>query len=156
MSSEMLSLRRPKDFFLGLIFLVIAIGLVIYARQYEFGTARQMGPGLFPVLLGFLLGGFGCLQVILGFVGEPEPGEPMELRAITLVLTASALFGILIRPAGLLISTLVLVVVAGAAYRSRKPWPLLFYAIAMAVGCVVVFPWLLGQQIPILGSWFDR
>ena len=100
-------------------------------RQAVTGNADKIGE---------LLGG------ILGAVGGNAMGLPV----------ASALFGILIRPAGLLISTLVLVVVAGAAYRSRKPWPLLFYAIAMAVGCVVVFPWLLGQQIPILGSWFDR
>jgi len=156
MSSETLSLKRPKDFLLGVIFLVIAVGLVIYARQYEFGSARQIGPGFFPEVLGFLLGGFGCLQVALGFFGEPEPGETIELRAITLVLSACALFGILIRPAGLFVSTLVLIVVAGVAHRSRRPVPLLLFAVAMAVGCVVVFPWLLGQQIPVLGSWFDR
>jgi len=149
-------LRKPRDFFLGLIFLVIAVGLVIYARQYEFGSARQIGPGFFPMLLGFLLGGFGCLHIALGFFGEAEPGEPIELRPIALVLAGVALFGILVRPAGLFISTLTLVIVAGAAYRSRRPLPLLIYAVAMAAGCVVVFPWLLGQQIPVLGSWFDR
>ncbi len=156
MSSAILLLRKPKDFFLGLIFLVIAVGLVLYAREYEFGTARQMGPGYLPVLLGLLLGGFGCLLLILSFSGEREPAEPFEIRAGALIIAATALFGILIRPAGLLVSTFILVVIAGAAYRSRKPLPLVLYAVGLAIGCVVVFPWLLGQQIPVLGSWFDR
>ena len=156
MSGAILFTRRPKDFFLGLIFLTIAFVLVVYTRQYELGTARQMGPGYLPLVLGLLLGGFGVFSVVLSFFGEPEPAEPLELRACALILIATALFGILIRPLGLLGSTLILVVIAGAAQRSRRPVPLFLYALGLAIGCVVVFPWLLGQQIPVLGSWFDR
>lgn len=156
MSGAILALRKPKDFFLGLIFMTVAVVLVVYTRQYDAGTARQMGPGYLPLVLGLLLGGFGVFSVVSSFFGEPETAEPLELRACALILLATALFGILIRPAGLLVSTFILVIVAGAAYRSRRPIPLFLYAIALAVGCVVVFPWLLGQQIPVLGSWFDR
>jgi hypothetical protein len=149
-------LRKPKDLILGLIFLGIAAGVLIYARQYDMGTTRQMGPGYLPTALGLLLGGFGALLVGTSFFGELEPAEPPGIRASLFVLTGVALFGLLIRPAGLIVSILVLVVVAGLAYRSRKPLPLLIYAACLAAACVIVFPWMLGQQIPVLGSWFAR
>ena len=148
--------RKPKDFFLGLIFAGIAAGVVVYSRQYELGTARQMGPGYLPLVLGLLLGGFGVFLLVFSFFGEREPGEAVDMRPSILVLASIALFGLLIRPAGMIVSILVLVIVAGFAHRSRKLVPLLLYAVALAAGCVVVFPWLLGQQIPVLGSWFVR
>lgn len=150
------ALRKPKDLLLGLFFLGIAAGLVIYARQYDMGTARQMGPGYLPLVLGVLLACFGALLVGSSFSGEHEPAEPLGLRPSIFVLGGVALFGILIRPAGLIVSILVLVLVAGFAYRSRRPVPLLIYAVCLAAGCVIVFPWMLGQQIPVLGSWFVR
>jgi hypothetical protein len=156
MPAASLMLRKPKDFFLGLIFAGIAAGVVVYSRQYELGTARQMGPGYLPLVLGLLLGGFGAFLLLSSFFGEREPGEALDMRPSILILGSTALFGLLIRPAGLIVSILVLVMVAGFAYRSRKPAPLMLYAVALAAGCVVVFPWLLGQQIPVLGYWLVR
>jgi hypothetical protein len=151
-----LLLRKPKDFFLGLIFLGIAIGVVAYSREYDLGTARQMGPGYLPLVLGLLLGCFGALLTVGSFFGEHEPAEALGMRPSILILGAAALFGLLIRPTGLIVSILVLVVVSGLAYRSRKAVPLALYAIGLAAGCVIVFPWMLGQQIPVLGSWLFR
>ena len=149
-------LRKPKDFFLGLIFLGVAVAVIFFSRDYEFGTARQMGPGYLPFVLGLVLGGFGLFLTGGSFIGEHEPGEPIDFRPSLLVLGGATLFGLLIRPAGLIVSTLVLVIVSGLAYRSRKKVPLVLYAAALAAGCVIVFPWMLGQQIPVLGSWFTR
>ena len=149
-------LRKPKDLFLGLIFLGIAAGVLVYSRQYEMGTARQMGPGYLPFVLGLVLAGFGAVLAGASFFGEHEPAEPLGMRASVLVLAAVTAFGLLIRPAGLVVSIPVLVVIAGFAYPARKTAPLVLYAACLAAGCIIVFPWMLGQQIPILGYWFVR
>jgi hypothetical protein len=149
-------LRKPKDFFLGVIFLCIAIGVVAYSREYDLGTTRQIGPGYLPLVLGLLLGCFGAFLTAASFFGEHEPAEPLSIRPSILILGAAALFGLLIRPTGLIVSILVLVVVSGLAYRSRKAVPLALYAAGLAAGCAIVFPWMLGQQIPVLGSWLVR
>lgn len=150
------SMKKPQDFFLGLIFLGVAIVVGVYSREYDLGTTRQMGPGYLPLVMALILGCFGVFLMVSGFFGEHEPGEPLGMRQSFLVLGAAALFGLLIRPAGLIIATLTLVIVAGFAYRPRKIIPLIAFAVALTAGCVVVFPWLLGQQIPVLGSWFVR
>jgi hypothetical protein len=149
-------LRKPKDFFLGLIFLGIAIWLVVHSYEYDFGTARQMGPGYLPWVLGVALGAFGVVLMGGSFLGAHEPAESLGLNPMLLVLGGVALFALLIRPAGLIVSILALVGVSGFAYRQRKVLPLILYGIALAVGCVLVFPVMLGQQIPILGTWFLR
>jgi hypothetical protein len=156
MPAAFFSPRKPKDFFLGLIFSGIAAGVVTYSRQYELGTARQMGAGYLPLVLGLLLVGFGAFLLVSSFFGEREPGEPLDIRPGILILASAALFGLLIRPAGLIVSILLLVIVSGLAYRSRKIAPLVLYALGLAAGCVIVFPWMLGQQIPVLGTWFVR
>ncbi len=150
------SMKKPQDFFLGLIFLGVAIVVGVYSREYDLGTTRQMGPGYLPLVLALLLGCFGIFLMVSGFFGAHEPAEPLGVRQSIFVLGAAALFGLLIRPAGLIVAILVLVIVAGFAYSPRKIGPLLAFAVALAAGCVIVFPWLLGQQIPVLGSWFVR
>ena len=147
-------LRKPKDLTLGLIFLGIAIGVGVYSAEYELGTARQMGPGFMPLMLALLLGFFGAVLLVGSFFGDYEPAEPIGIQPAILVLGAVALFGFLIRPAGLILSVVALVVVAGFAYRPRKVLPLASFAICLAAACVFLFPWMLGQQIPVIGSWF--
>lgn len=147
-------LRKPKDLALGLVFLGIAIGVGLYSREYEFGTSRQMGPGFMPLLLALLLGFFSVVLIVGSFFGEHEPAEPLGIRPAILVLSAATVFGFLVRPAGLALSIVALVIIAGFAHRPRKVVPLVLYAICLAAACVLLFPWMLGQQIPIIGSWF--
>jgi hypothetical protein len=149
-------LRKPKDFLLGLIFLGIAIWLVVHSYEYDFGTARQMGPGYLPWVLGVALSAFGVVLIGGSFFGAHEHAEPFGLHPMLLLLGGVALFALLIRPAGLIVSILATIGVSGFAYRKRRMLPLAIYGIALAVGCVLVFPLMLGQQIPILGSWFLR
>jgi putative tricarboxylic transport membrane protein len=151
-----ITLRKPKDLVFGFILVCIAVGMVTYSGQYALGTARQMGPGYLPLVLGLVLGVLGTVLAVGSFFGEREPFEAIGIRPSFLILSAAALFGLLIRPAGLIVGIVALVVVAGFAYPSRKPIPLLICAAGLAAGCVIVFPWLLGQQIPVLGTWFVR
>jgi len=61
-----LNWQRTRDFWAGLMFALIGGSAMWIARGYPFGSARSMGPGYFPVVLGGLL-------VILGAVIMSEP-----------------------------------------------------------------------------------
>jgi hypothetical protein len=73
---------------------------------------------------------------------------------VLVVVGATALFGLLLRPLGLAGALLVLVVLSAYA-STRFRWPVaLALAGALALGSSLVFVRLLGLPIPILGSWF--
>jgi hypothetical protein len=52
-------IRSPKDFWSGLIFVVLGAAFVALALQYRLGDMHRIGPGLFPTLVGSLLVGLG-------------------------------------------------------------------------------------------------
>ncbi len=45
---------------------MLAAGLffALYGSRYDFGTTARMGPGYFPVVLGWILAGFGLLVAV--------------------------------------------------------------------------------------------
>ena len=48
-------IKSQKDFFAGLLYVVIGGGFAIGATNYTVGNAARMGPGYFPLLVGILL-----------------------------------------------------------------------------------------------------
>ena len=48
-------LRSNQDVLAGVLFLLIGLGAVAGARDYEMGTAMRMGPAYFPTVLGWIL-----------------------------------------------------------------------------------------------------
>ena len=56
-------IKSQKDFFAGLLYVVIGGGFAIGATNYTVGNAARMGPGYFPLLVGILLAILGTLPV---------------------------------------------------------------------------------------------
>jgi hypothetical protein len=52
-------IKSQKDFFSGLMFLLVGIAFAWGAGGYSVGTGARMGPGYFPMVLGVLLAGIG-------------------------------------------------------------------------------------------------
>ena len=71
-------IKSQKDFFAGLLYVVIGGGFAIGATNYTVGNAARMGPGYFPLLVGILLGGVPSL-------GIPSLGVIVGIIVITLV-----------------------------------------------------------------------
>ncbi|MCC6870733.1 MAG: tripartite tricarboxylate transporter TctB family protein, partial [Burkholderiales bacterium] len=51
----MLSIRNPKDFWAGILFIALGIFAITVGSNYTLGSAARMGPGYFPRILGILL-----------------------------------------------------------------------------------------------------
>lgn len=148
------NIRHPKDFWTGIIFLVVGLVAVIVGRNYTMGTAGRMGPAYFPTILGGLLALIGLAAIVRAFFRQGEPIGKLAIKQTILVLASVLLFGFLIRGGGVLVSVLAIIVVAGYASEHFK-WR---YAIPVALGLsafsVVVFIKLLGLPIDIIGPWF--
>jgi putative tricarboxylic transport membrane protein len=148
--------RKPKDLILGAIFLLISLVVISMAAGYEMGTSRQMGPGYLPVILGACLSLIGLILVCGSFFGPVVARDAFMLRPAVFVLGATLMFAVLIRPLGLLVTVFLLVLPAALASGRHRVVPVVALALALSVGTTVLFPLVLGQQIPVLGYLFGR
>ncbi|MBP0441172.1 tripartite tricarboxylate transporter TctB family protein [Tianweitania sediminis] len=151
-------LRRPKDLYSGVLFLIIGAGTLALSGGLPFGTARSMGPGYFPTVLGCLLCVLALLQVVKSFFGAPDPIDPFNVataRAAIGVLGGTVLFGLLVRQAGLAPTLLITTLISALGLRGFGVKPAVVLALVLSVGCSIIFVQLLGLPVPILGSLFD-
>jgi len=149
-------IRNPKDFWTGAIFMAFGGAAVILGRDYPFGTTFKMGPGYFPTVLGALLALVGLITVLRGLLRPGTALGTLAYREILLVLTATVLFGVLLRGAGLMVAVVLLVMVGAYASRYFRWGTALALAAGMAAFCVLVFVKALGLPLPILGPWFGQ
>ena len=149
-----LHIRNPKDFWTAVIYIAIGSIFLIISRDYPMGSTLKMGPAYFPTVLSSLLIIIGIISLARSFIQRGTPIGSFTFRGLLLVVTATILFGLIVRGAGLVITLPALVIIS--AYASiRFRWK---ESIALAAGltlfCILVFLKGLGVPLPILGSWF--
>jgi hypothetical protein len=148
-------IRRPSDFYSGLIFLGVGILAIAQAVDYPLGTLRTMGPGYFPILVGVLLCGVGLALVGKSTAGEAEEPVTISLWPLFLVLGGLLVFALILLKAGLFAAIVLLVMIVSGASGKYGLLRSAALALLLAVACVSVFVLALGQQLPVFGEWFD-
>jgi len=145
----MATIRHPKDFWSGVIFIAIGLFAIIHGTKYSLGTAARMGPGYFPRILGILLILLGAILSFraLRLNGPPLPG--WKWRPTVVVLGSVVLFGTIVQPVGIAISTVILIVGASAASPEFRPREALIAGVLLAALAVGVFVIGLKLQLPI-------
>lgn len=159
-----MKIKGQKDFFAGLMFLVVGVAFAIGATDYSIGTGARMGPGYFPMILGVLMSILGLAIAAKGLVVETPDGDKVgkwAWKQIVFVLAANFVFGILLVgvPAlgipqfGLIVAIFGLVFVASLGGHSFKVKEVSILAIILAVGSYVAFVWALNLQFPVWPSF---
>ncbi len=139
-----LRIRSQQDFGAGLLYAAFGLAALLMARDYGMGTASRMGPGYFPTALGALL----------SFFRDGKPIGAVAWKGAALVTAATVLFGLLLRPAGLVPGLVALILVgASASSRFRFEWRAGALMLALIAFCALVFVKGLGLPIPLLGHW---
>jgi hypothetical protein len=144
-----------KDLVAGLVFITIGMAFLWVGLDYHVGTARQMGPGFFPVALSVLLTGLGVAIALKALAAGRNPIVGVNFRGMGFVIGATAGFGLLIRPAGMLIAVFVLTAVGAIASSQFRASTSVLLATGLSVFCIVVFNWGLGMPFPVLGYWLQ-
>jgi hypothetical protein len=142
-------IRHPKDFFAGLLFIAFGIAAIVIGGNYALGTAARMGPGYFPRILGILLIALGLALALraLRLSGPPVPA--FKWRPLLVVLISVAAFGLIVNYAGVVVSTIFLIVAASAASHEFRWRESLIAGAALAALAVGVFVIGLKLQLPI-------
>lgn len=148
-------IRNTKDFYAGLVFFLFGIAAMVLAPCYQIGTAAQMGPGYFPFILGGMLTVLG-LVISLRSISRGEgvrKARSFQAKPVVLVLSSVVLFGLLLRPLGLLLSTVVLIIVSSMASYEFKMREAILNALVLLVIVLVIFVYFLKFQIPMWPSF---
>lgn len=147
-------IKHPKDFYAGLMYAAIGAGAIWIATGYNMGTSVRMGPGYFPTVLGALLVLVGAISMVRSFTHQGEAIKRFYWKEIFLVLGSVALFGILVRGAGLVPALIVLVITSAWASEKFNIKTALLLAALSSVFSALVFVKGLGLPFAIIGPWF--
>ncbi|MFG1357572.1 tripartite tricarboxylate transporter TctB family protein [Xanthobacter pseudotagetidis] len=141
--------RGAVDFWSGLLLVAIAGAALYYIASLEIGTALEMGPGYFPLMIASVLAVMGAALVVRGLAVDGPEVPPMNLRATVLVLASFLAFALLLDRFGLVAAILAQSLIASFASRESVLWQTLLFGAAMAAGSVALFVWLLGIPVEV-------
>ena len=144
-----MKISHPKDFYAGLMFLLVGLFGMVMAFQYPLGSAARMGPGYFPRVLGGILMVLGLILSVRSFRLSGGPISPFAWKAVGLVLGGVAIFAAIVNFAGLVVATTVLIVVSGYASKEFNLKESLISSAILATVAVLLFIVGLKLQFPI-------
>lgn len=145
-------IKSEKEFWSGVMFIAFGVAFAGLATNYDMGTAQRMGPAFFPTILGGLLAVLGVVIAMQGLAAETMDGkiEKFHLGPIAWVLGAVIVFGLLLRPAGLMVALVALIGISSLGSHEFKARDTVLLAIGLCLLVLAVFIYGLGLTIPVL------
>lgn len=153
-----MKIRDQKNFWSGVMFVTFGAFFVAFAQNYDMGTAARMGPAYFPTVLGALMFLLGVFITISGLATEHPDGkiQPFNFKALGYVLGSVVAFGLLLRPAGMLVALFVLIVVSSLGSHEFKLRDVLLLTVGLSLMVLAVFIYGLQMTIPIWPAFVDQ
>lgn len=152
-------LMHRKDFWSAILYIALGAATIIASLGYEFGSASNMGPGFFPIVLSTFLIIIGCTLAIRSFttagdVPNSRVGH-MNWKALALVSGSTVVFGLLLPLTGVLIALPALMLTGASASRHfRLEMRAILGMLVLSGACALVFVVGLGVPMPLFGSLF--
>lgn len=152
--------KRPRDFWTGVMFIAAGATFAGIALTYKLGTAARMGPGYFPFFLGLLLVAIGIGTIVVS-VGAKERGgavDKFHWAPLFWVLGSICAFGLLLKITGMIVAGIGLVIGASVGSGEFRLREIVLLAVGLALFCAAVFVGGLKLPIPMCpgAEYFDQ
>jgi len=147
-----LKIKSEKDFWSGLMFIVIGLGFAWGATNYSFGSAARPGPAYFPFGLGILLAVLGAIVLAKAVLLDTRGGdkiEPWPWKPWVIILGAVVMFGFALPRLGMIVTLPLLIGVASLASGEFRIKEVVINAVVLTLGCWLVFIKGLSLTIPL-------
>jgi putative tricarboxylic transport membrane protein len=145
-------LLSRQDFAGGLAIIVVAALAFWLSRDLPGGTGGGMGPGTLPKGLAVLLGALGALLVANAIFERGTRLERWSIRGPLFILGALVVFGLAVRPLGLVVAGPLAIAVSALASDEVQWVETIVFGLLMTVFCIGLFKFALGLPIP-LAPW---
>jgi hypothetical protein len=168
-------IKSERDFWSGLMFIVVGVIFAAGATNYSMGPAcppndpcsanlwarlsqlsAHPGAGYFPLGLAVILAVLGSVVLFKSLTIESEGGDPIgsfAWRPLVVIVFGIAMFGLLLERLGLAVTVPVLIVIASFAGDEFHWKGVLANAIVLTVGAWAIFVWGLKLTIPVWPSF---
>ena len=133
---------------------MLALGAFVayYSTRYDLGSFRRMGPGMFPMLLGYALCLVGGL-IFIPALYKPASGKiTFETRSFVFIIGALIAFALTVPRFGMVPAVIAMAAVAVLADGQLKPLQVLALCAALSAIAVVLFHHVLGTAL-VLFRW---
>ena len=147
-----MKIKSEKDFWSGLMFIVVGIGFAWGALNYSFGTSARPGPAYFPFGLGVIQAALGAVLLFKALTFEVEGGDPIgpwPLKQGAIILGAVLLFGLTLPKLGMAIALPLLIGVGSLASGEFRIKEVLANCIILTVASWGIFIKGLGLTLPL-------
>ncbi len=148
------ALHPSKNLLAGLMFMAFGLAGLWLARDLDFGSASDMGPGYLPLIVCALLTALGGALAVTALMRADEPAEGWAWKPLLLVTLAALAFAFLLKPLGLVGTLAVTTVLASAAGTLLRPLRLAALAAVLIAVNVGIFVLALKMPIPLWPSVF--
>ena len=149
-------IKSPKDFWSGAIFTAAGLFIGIYGiTHYAYGSALRMGPGYFPTWLGGMTAALGLIVFIRSFFLNGPPVPKINWRPIIMIIIGCIVYGYILKPAGLMIATIMLTVVTAFGGHEFKWKEVIVLSVVIAIASYVIFVWGLKLPFPLWPEAFQ-
>jgi putative tricarboxylic transport membrane protein len=142
-------IRNGRDFYGGLVLIALAIFAFWATRDLPGSRGLSFGPGTAPRLFAGLLVFVGLVVTVLGMLTDGPTVGRYAIRGPLLILASVLVFAGTIKPLGLVISTFITILVAGAASPETRWREAVIWAAALSGFCTLLFPYALGLPLPL-------
>lgn len=144
-----MKIRNQKNFWSGVMFFALGLGFALFAQNYDMGTAQRMGPAYFPTVLGALLALIGLGIAVGGLAREGHDGgiERFHFGPLAWIIGSIVAFGVLLRPAGLVVALVALVAISMLGSHEFK-WKEAV-AVSLVMGAIVYVVFIYGLKLTI-------
>jgi len=166
-----LKIKSERDFWSGLMFLVVGVVFAIGATNYSMGPAcaesdpcatslwarlaqlsAHPGAGYFPLGLSILVALLGAVVLFKALTIESDGGDPIgkfAWRPLLVIIASIATFGVMLEPLGLALTVPVLIVIASLAGDEFHWKGVVANAAVLTIGSWAIFIWGLKLTIPL-------
>ncbi|MBT9457264.1 MAG: tripartite tricarboxylate transporter TctB family protein [Burkholderiaceae bacterium] len=147
-----MKIKSQRDFFSGLMFVLIGVAFAWASTSYSFGSSARPGAAYFPFWLGVLLAILGSMVLFKALTIESEGGDPIgkiAWRPLLIIIGAIVMFGLALPRLGLIITLPLLITVASLAGDEFHWKDALLNSVILTVGSWFIFIWGLNLIIPL-------
>ena len=166
-----MKIKSERDFWSGLMFLVVGVVFAIGSTYYSMGPAcaendpcatslwarlaqlsAHPGAGYFPLGLSILVALLGAVVLFKALTIESDGGDRIgkfAWRPLLVIIASIAIFGVMLEPLGLAITVPVLIVISSLAGDEFHWKGVVANAAVLTIGSWAIFIWGLKLTIPL-------